>query len=144
MNMQEAAAELNGNEYGEEGSSILFANMKAAGLVAVFGASDDLTEFRGAIDDEAGAGDVTEHLLTKDGILYSDCENDRCPYFAKLLKAVPVAVKAEWDCNGYSWFLSTTLPHATFDVMEDGERYCRGLVLSVADLPLTPTGGADA
>jgi hypothetical protein len=54
---EEAAAELDANQYGNEGSKDLFARMKAAGLVAVFGASDDLMEFRGAIYDEAGCYD---------------------------------------------------------------------------------------
>jgi hypothetical protein len=84
MDMHEAAAALNGNEYGEEGSRQLWADMKASGLVAVYGASDDLTEFNGAIYDECGASNQTEHRLTQKGLPYSDCiSGDECPYFAK-------------------------------------------------------------
>jgi len=135
MNMHEAAAELHGNEYGREGSRDLWASMKASGLVAIFGASDDLTEFRGAIYDEAGAGEVTEHRLTQKGLPENDCDDSDCPYFRKLLKNIPVAVTARWDHEGYSWFIETDLPHAPFDIVEDDEKYCRGVVIALADLP---------
>jgi hypothetical protein len=137
MDMQEAAAALHGNEYAREGSMELFAAMKDAGLVAAFGASDDLTEFRGAIDDEAGAGDETEHYLTRKGFPRNECDEDDCPYFRKLLAGMTPAVVARWCPNGFpgSWLIETPLPHATFDIMEDGEVYCRGVVFSVSDLP---------
>lgn len=48
---------MNGREYRNEGSDALFAQMKRDGIVAVFGASDDLMEFRGAIYDEVGCYD---------------------------------------------------------------------------------------
>ncbi len=54
MDAASAAAKLDGKQYGDEGSSTLFAEMKEHGLVAVFGASDDLMEFRGAVYDEVG------------------------------------------------------------------------------------------
>lgn len=136
MTAQEAAATLNGNEYAREGSKDLFAAMREAGLVAVFGASDDLTEFRGAINDEASAYGGAEHYLTRAGLLESECrQGDTCPYFEKLLGAMEPAIHAQWDQGGYSWLISTDLPHATFDIVEDGEPYCRGVVIAVADLP---------
>lgn len=136
MDMHEAAAALNGSEYPDVGDGKLFAEMKQAGLIAVYGASDDLTEFNGAIYDEVGASNQTEHRLTQKGLPYSDCESGhRCPYFEKWLETIPVAVTALWDHEGYSWYLKTDLPHATFDVVEDGDTYCRGLVIALADLP---------
>jgi hypothetical protein len=148
MTREEAAALLNGNEYANEGTRELWAQMKEAGLVAVFGASDDLTEFRGAIYDEAGAGEETDHRLTQKGLLESECgEGDDCPYFERFAKSVPVAVKARWCPPGFdgSWLIETPLPHATFDITEDGEVYCRGVVVSVADLPGHPlTQGMEA
>ena len=35
----------------------------------------------------------------------------------------------------FSWTYETPVPHATFDVMEDGDLFCRGLVIAVSDLP---------
>jgi len=74
MDTKEAAAQLDGSQYGQEGSRELFAAMKAAGLVAVFGASDDLVEFRGAIDDEVGAYGGTTIPLTSDGLLVNEMQ----------------------------------------------------------------------
>lgn len=138
MDMQAAAARIHGCEYGQEGDPQFWAELKAAGLVAVYGASDDLTEFRGAIYDEAGAGEHTQHRLTQRGFLQSDCpEGDDCPYFKQAMQLVPANITARWCPPGFagSWLIETTLPHATFDVMEDGELYCRGVVLRLADLP---------
>lgn len=131
MDINEAAALLNGSEYREEGSRQLFADMATDGLVAVFGASDDLMEFRGAIDDEAGAGTVA---IGPDGLLKSDCdEGDDCPYFQRLAKAAP-KIKALFDREGFTFVYETAIPHATFIVKEDGEPYCRGIVFSLRSL----------
>lgn len=133
MNAQEAAAALNGNEYGEEGSRELFAEMKAAGLVAVFGASDDLMEMRGAIDDEVGAWNGGVAAVTPAGLLTNECEVDDCPYFAKLKKTART-VEAKWDSgDGFAWQYDTTIPHEKFVIVEDGEQYCEGIVFALAD-----------
>ena len=136
LTMKEAAAALDGNEYGKEGSKELFAQMKDAGLVAVFGASDDLMEVRGAVYDEAGAGESGGvAYFTTAGMLYSDCDDDACPYFAKLKeKASKVnAIWAPTAHEGASWLMETDLPHETFRIMEDGEVYCIGLVFDLKD-----------
>lgn len=84
MTPREAADALNNNQYREEGSRELFSAMKAARLVAVYGASDDLIEFEGAIRDEVGAYDGGSAFVTSSGLLQNECGNDRCPHFAKL------------------------------------------------------------
>lgn len=134
MDVNEAAGLLDGSEYGEEGSRELFAAMKAAGLVAVFGASDDLMEFRGAVDDEAGAYGGGIVRFTRDGLLRNECENDRCPYHARE-KAKAATVKALWSDGGFSWRYETSIPHAKFTVREDGDTYCEGIVFALADVP---------
>lgn len=139
-NKEEAALALNGSEYGNEGSEELFTEMKAAGLVAVFGTSDDLVEFRGAITDEDGAWGGATVYLTRRGLLVSECEEgDTCPYFLKLRTDAP-SIEAKWDDgSGYSWTFETAIPHATFDVVEtdgdDRELFCRGIVFALVDLP---------
>lgn len=57
MTAAELAALLNGREYRKEMSRDEEQVAKAAGLVVVFGASDDLMELRGAISDEVGCYD---------------------------------------------------------------------------------------
>lgn len=134
MTPAEAAAQLNASKYGDEGSPQLFRAMKDARLVAVFGASDDLMEFRGAIDDEIGAYNGTTAYLTSNGLLENDCENDDCPHFKKLKKTA-ATIKAIWDRGGVSWQYETEIPHAKFIVNEDGEAYCSGIVFALADVP---------
>lgn len=134
MTRDEAAAALDGSEYRKEGSKELFAAMKADGLVAVFGASDDLMELRGAIDDEVGAYGGGTAYLTASGLLTNYCDNDECPHFERAKKDA-ATVKAVWAPEGenLSWLYRTALPHATFQVNEDGEPYCRGIVFLLSD-----------
>ena len=129
MNIHEAAAQLDGNQYGEEGSRELFAAMKDAGLVAVFGGSDDLMEFRGAIHDETGS----RAYITKDGLLENQCGNERCPYYAKA-KASAAAIEALWNVGGFSWRYRTQIPHETFIIKEDEDNYCEGIVFALANV----------
>jgi hypothetical protein len=135
MTKEEAAARLDGNQYREEGSRELFAAMKEAGLVAVFGASDDLMEFRGAIDDEIGAYDGTTAYLSPAGRLQNDCDNDRCPHFERAKETAPF-IEAVWspEAENMSWLYRTSIPHATFLIKEDDDTYCRGIVFALADV----------
>lgn len=134
MTPTEAASKLNGNEYRCEGSEDLFAAMKSTGLVAVFGASDDLMEFRGAVNDEMEAYEGTIARMTGKGLLKNECENDDCPHFIReVLKCSWIAAK--WDSGGFSWQYETPIPHAKFVIMEDEVPYCEGIVFALADVP---------
>jgi hypothetical protein len=137
MTREEAAAALNGNEYAREGSQALWASMKEAGLVAVFGGSDDLMEFRGAIYDEVDAYGGAMVTVDREGLLPSrrdlDDDSELERFFAR--KKVAKAITAHWDKGGYSWVYSTQIPHVTFNIVEDDEMYCCGIVFALADLP---------
>lgn len=131
MTPQELAQRLNGREYGKEITKEEVALAKASGLVVVLGYSDDGMELAGFIMDEIGAYDGTTVYLTKEGIL-EKCE-DECPHYQRALeKAQPL--KAIWSRDGYSWIYEAPFPHATFEVMEEGEKYCRGIVFALADV----------
>lgn len=132
MKKEELAAKLTGREYGEEITEQECKEAKKEGLVVVFGYSDDNAEFRGAIHDEVGAYDDTFIPVTKEGILQNECEDEDCPYFAKLEEKA-TKIHAIYDEEGYSWIYKTDIPHATFDIMEDGEKYCRGIVFALSD-----------
>lgn len=139
MNTKELAAMLSGREYRKEISHNEAAAASVSGLVVVFGASDDLMEFRGAISDEIGAYEGATAYLDATGLLTNDCENDECPHFGKL-KERAQTIDALWcEEDGYSWTFSTKIPHETFEILEDGEPYCRGIVFALADIP---AGGA--
>lgn len=136
MDTKEAAKQLDGGEYGREGSVELWARMKVRDLVAVFGASDDLMEFCGAISDEVGCYDGGTAYLTPEGLLQNECDNEECPHFERLQKGA-ATIEAVWAPDGedISWVYNTTIPHETFTIYEDGEPYCRGIVFALADVP---------
>ncbi len=134
MTPQEAADKLNNCQYREEGSPKLFADMKFAGLVCVFGASDDLMEFRGAVYDEVGVWNGGEAYFTKLGLLENECEESDCPYHAREREKA-CAVEAIWAENNISWQYKTDIPHVTFVVKEDDDVYCRGIIFALADVP---------
>ena len=127
------AEALDGSEYGEEFRSDVLEHAKISGIVIVFGASDDQMEFRGAIHDEAtcyGGGWV---YFNRSGELRSKCEYPFCPYF-DAMKEKASKINAIWDAEGYSWTYETDIPHETFEVVEDGMKYCRGIVFSLDDI----------
>lgn len=130
------AIALSGCEYGSEITKAEEAVAKAAGLLVIFGASDDLMEFRGAVHDERGAPCVA--LIDARGLLpfREDIQHDDDAlkdYFARA--PLVRSVDAQW-CkeDGYSWTFRTDVPHAPFEIVEDGEPYCRGIVIDLADL----------
>ncbi len=141
MHTKEAlAALLNGREYRQEMNKVEEAQAKSAGLVVVFGYSDDLMEFRGAIDDALGAYDGTTARVTQLGLLPSwdsldqSDEAEAEAYFAKKRAGFRV-IKALWSVvPDYSWTFETDIPHAAFEIVEDGEPYCRGIVFELADV----------
>lgn len=133
MTPKEAAAALDGNEYGKEGSSELFTRMRANRLVAVFGASDDLMEFRGAIKDEVGCFDGGTAYLTMAGLVTPECDDEKCPHEERR-KETAATIEAKWDTDGFSFVYETDIPHATFIIKEDGENYCRGIVFALVDV----------
>lgn len=137
------AAKLTGRQIDNEITTTEAALAKADGVVVVFGASDDLMEFRGAIYDEFGCYDggtarVGSAVLVPswDNVDHGD-ENACQAYFASKVGACEItAVWSEGatDPEAAAWTYKTDIPHSTFDIMEDGEVYCRGIVFAMADL----------
>ena len=139
MTAKELETALTGRKVGMEITSVEFDRAADAGLVVVFGYSDDNVEFRGAIDEEVGAWNGTTIHVTPDGLLEppacsDDVEDCTCPYFAAAKKRAKI-INALWhDKGGPCWTFETDMPHETFTVMEDGEPFCEGIVFSMADL----------
>lgn len=138
MNAKQLAALLNGREYLHEITDEEAAQAKSAGLVVVVGASDDLIEFRGAIFDEGDCYYGGTILFDAKGVLpswesASESEESAKDYFERKAKAR--TIEALWAKEGgYSWTYKTDIPHETFEIVEDGEPYCRGIVFSLLDL----------
>ena len=105
MTIYEFAAKLNGREYRKEITPAEEREAKELGFVVVFGYSDDNAELRGSIDDEIG------------------CFNG-----GRVYERDDEFVDAVWCDGEFCWTYKTNIPHATFDIYEDGEKYCRGIV----------------
>lgn len=134
MKKEELASMLNGRQYRDEITPDIQHALQESDLVVVYGASDDLMEFRGAIDEELGAWDGGLAYLNKDGILLNECEDDDCPHFKKLM-ANGIKVEQLWcEEPKISWTYKTDIPHSTFEILEDGETYCRGIVFNLSDI----------
>lgn len=140
MTPEAFAAQLDGREYpfGLTREEQDFA--KQQGLVVVFGASDDLMEIRGAIHDEFDCYDGGTALIDGMGCLddwerfkedYDDEEMFKL-YFQRKEKARPIT--AIWCKGDICWEYETDIPHATFDIMEEGDTYCKGIVFHISDL----------
>jgi len=131
---EQLAGILNGREYNNEIFETEEQVAKENNLVVVFGASDDLIEFRGVIYNEISAWRGITIPLDKKGLVLNECDFSECPYFKRKLEEVKNTIEAVWDSAGYSWVIKTEIPHSTFEIMEDGEKFCRGIVFSMDDL----------
>lgn len=137
MTAKELAEMLSGREVGEELTWGEEQDVKAVGLVVVYGYSDDNVEFCGAINDEVGAYGEFTIPLTKDGIFklpMDDCDECSCPYLKSAL-ADARSIKAVWhDEGGPCWTFETDIPHETFTITEDGKPWCIGIIFDVESL----------
>lgn len=140
LTKEQLAETLNGNEYGNEITKEQEQQAKEAGLVVVFGGSDDLMELRGAIYDEFSCYDGGEIKFTKEGTQIEEDDMEVLEKYNLVHKLN--TIEAIWD-EGYdagegdercSWQYKTEIPHSTFRIMEDGELYCVGIVFSISDL----------
>lgn len=134
----EIARELNGSEYPLSISKGLSERAKAGGVVIVYGSSDDLIEFDGAIYDEAGAYEGGTFYIDAKGLLdrsqIEDGDDEAIADFVNRKKTAR-SIEAHWLADGrYSWTYTTDIPHATFEIVDDGEPYCRGIVFNLSDL----------
>lgn len=111
MTVFEFADGLNGREIGNEITPFEAKRAKDLGFVVVYGYSDDAAEFEGAFYDEIGCYDGGR-VFERNG---------------KYIDAV-------WCDGEYSWTYKTNIPHATFDVYECGEKYCRGIVFDIREV----------
>jgi hypothetical protein len=145
MNKETLAEMINGRSYRNEIYKEEEQIAKESGLVVIFGASDDLIEFRGAIYDEIGAYEGTHFTIATPGTEIPIDEDEETYRKAKELEAIPIEkenptkknmFEAVWCPNEpkCSWLIKTDLPHSTFDIMEDDELYCRGIIIEVSTL----------
>lgn len=136
MTAKELANLLDGREYGSEITKEEIKIAKESGLVVVFGASDDLMEFCGAIDDEVDCFEGGYAYICENGIYKSPQKCDDCDVceYVEAERDACNTISAIWCGNEFSWTYHTEIPHETFDILEDGGPYCRGIVFSLEEL----------
>jgi Ribosomal protein L4 len=138
MTAKELAERLNKRQYRAEMTDAEKALAKENRLVVVFGASDDLMEFRGAIYDEVDCCEGGVAFIDRDKVYRKprccEVDADECPLLREKLDGL-TCIEAVWcGDTGASWSYKTLAPHETFEIMEDDELYCIGIVFSLDDL----------
>lgn len=132
MTIQDFAKMLDGREMGNEMTWEQKEQAKKLGFVVVFGYSDDNAEFEGAIDDAVSCYNGKTIYLDEKG-LFTKCDYG-CPH-SQLAQKKCKTIEAVWHDEGpIAWTYETDIPHAEFDVMEDGEVWCKGIVFDIKSL----------
>lgn len=137
MTKEQVAEILNGRTIGNEITKDEAITAKREGFLVIYGASDDLVEFDGLFSDEAGACKGSMVYFHRQGLLEAG-HKCGCPFCGfRALADKCASIQVQWnDCGDYSWTYETSLPHATFDVLDGNEKYCRGIVIDAKDLPV--------
>lgn len=129
---------LNYREYLDEVTPEIRKMAKENNIVIVYGRSDDLMIFDGAIQDEAGCYEGGAAFINSNGLFSSEencicsaCED--CKYIQEERNKCKI-IWAKWCVSNVAWTYLIDIPHKTFKILEDGEIYCRGIVFSLDDL----------
>ena len=99
----------------------------------------------GLIYDEIGMWDGGDFIIATPGTEIPVDEDEETFRKAKEIEAIPIEGESNITKNRFnclwspeelecSWLIKTDLPNSSFDIMEDGELYCRGIVIDVSDL----------
>lgn len=140
ISVNDVANILDGRDYPLQIESALADEIRAAGIVIVYGQSDDLMEFAGAISDKAGCYEGGEVLFDRRGLLGERPDDGTDEELLAWLnrKSSARCIEAVWNGDADDpkpcWTYETDIPCRAFDVIEDGNVYCTGIVFSVADL----------
>lgn len=129
MDIKEFAKSISGKEYGyPQFTREEIEIAKENGFVIVYGCSDDLMEFEGAIQDEGDCYLGGELYFNKSGVVKGG------------MRLPSSKITAIWDRdeddngNMITWTYETEMPHETFMIYEGGEPYCRGIVFRIEDV----------
>jgi hypothetical protein len=140
MKVKDWVERISGFEYPADELDNLNKEMAADGIIIAYGASDDLLEFQGVVNDEVGVYGGNEVSISSrrkgTAFIFDEEENNDSKEFNRKEIEQMQKIKAVWapkDIDA-SWKIETEIPHETFDIMEDGELFCRGIVFHVDDI----------
>ena len=111
---------LDGFQYGKFPKGII-EEAKENGIVIVSAAGDDWCELKGAIRNEFDCYCGGTIYLDEEGHLHHRKRN-RVPY---------KYITAKWGADGedgFLWTYDTDIPHETFEMFDESEKYCKGFV----------------
>lgn len=130
MNIKEYAKMLNAREYSyPQFTKEEIQIAKENGWVIVYGVSDDLMEFDGAIYDEADCFDGGKVYFDINGASEDEESN------LNMIEALWCDDKNRDEDGGLiTWTYKTDIPHETFMIYKDNESYCRGIVFGIDDV----------
>jgi hypothetical protein len=138
MTKDTLAALVHGRRHDHGLSIALTEGAKEAGLVIVMGGGEDYIELHGALEQEWGVYGAAEILLTREGIFDTHECGEPCRYFTAALKHAQrcgQTLRVVWNATTFpTWHFQTTIPHATFDILEEGQVFCRGIVFHLDDI----------
>lgn len=130
MTAEKLVEMLDGRQYGTEITDDEINLAKNNDLVVVFGASDDLMEFRGAIDDEIDCFDGGKAYVNGYNV-YPDNLTDKGEPIGEYFAINAVWCPYNMECD---WAYFTSIPHTDFKIYEDDELYCVGIVFDIKDV----------
>ena len=131
MNIKEFAEKLNNRQIGDEITDSEKLLARELGFVVVFGYSDDNTEFKGAIDEELGSYNGEIFYIDNRGII-EECECSCKCYQDRVDASHKVeAIAFSDECM---WKYETDIPHEIFNIYEDDELFCIGIVFDINNL----------
>lgn len=134
MKANELAKRLSGIELLDIGSEVE-REASRAGLIVVYGAGRDTVAFIGAIAGEADVPEGGAIHIDADGLLPdvdAVAADDLPAYYDR--KRLSYLIDAEWQQHGFPWSFTTAIPHHRFVVLNEGARYCRGIIFDKSAL----------
>lgn len=120
---------LNDREYMEELSEEEAKELKKDGIIVLFGASDDLCELRGAMNDEFDCWEGGRFAYVEERVCFVDVNyyKDNPDELIKIDLSARPYIDIEFGKNGWKYKLPN-IPQADFNILDNGEQYCVGKV----------------
>ena len=142
MTKEDFAKRLHGNEYYNEITEQDQVLAEKNGFVVIYGWDDDATIFRGKIygDSYTNRGGTIYFVNGKfvDDYMKEPFGGNNDALIKYLEKydflKTKKTIKAMWNNDSIEWTYKTDIPHVTFDIMKDGDIFCRGIVIEQSDL----------
>lgn len=132
MDIKEFAKSISGKEYGyPQFTKEEIKTAKENGFIIVYGWSDDLIEFEGAIRDEGGCYEGGKIYFNAYGIC-QDADNKGA--YSNVITAIWCGGEKDSSGKKITWTYETEIPHETFMIYEGEEPFCRGIVFNINDL----------